>query len=187
MSDRFHFRPAAVLSTLLATAALLSLSIPAGAQSKAGDFEAGFDIGSVRFDSAVKGRDREQLHGGVRGGWFLTDSFELEGQISRSNAPLDATLDAAFVNAVWSFRPAARISPYVLVGAGAAQLDEDALFEERSRHDGSAYHAAIGGRFSFGDGRLAARIELSRIVEETLDDAHHHDILTGGLTWRFGR
>ena len=52
---------------------------------------------------------------------------------------------------------------------------------------GVAYQVAGGSRFFFGaKHRVAVRVELSVIDEDTFDQTSTHVSLTGGFTWRLG-
>ena len=52
---------------------------------------------------------------------------------------------------------------------------------------GVAYQIGGGSRFFFGDKkRVAVRVELSVIDEDTFDMTSTHVGLTGGFTWRLG-
>ncbi|HEX2223935.1 MAG TPA: porin family protein [Thermoanaerobaculia bacterium] len=174
---------------LLALVALISfLATPAEAQPlQKGDFELGFGVGTTWFDDAYTEEDADYRFE-ARGGYFLTDNFELELEAARSVGVLDLNLDTFFLNAVLNFPVGGRAVPYVLVGGGVAQSDETRLFSDDGfSADGAAYQAAIGSRFFFGeDSRVAARFELSSTFEELLDDTSNHLSLTAGLVWRLG-
>lgn len=82
----------------------------------------------------------------------------------------------------------------MLVGAGGARLDDfdwDFLPGEDVDADGGeglAYQAAIGTRLFFRDnGTVAARLEVSSLWEDTLDDTHRHTSYTAGRARRFRR
>lgn len=173
---------------LLALIALISfLSTPVQAQPlQKGDFELGFGVGTTWFDDAYTEEDAD-YRAEVRGGYFLTDRFELEVEAARSVGVLDLNLDTLFLNAVVNF-PLGRAVPYFLVGGGTARIDETILFsDDEFSADGAAYQAAIGSRFFFGDdSRVAARIELSSTFEDLLEDTNNHLSLTAGLLWRLG-
>lgn len=168
-----------------------SLAAPAYAQMEAGDWEVGFGIGGTQFDSDLVDDSETELRVEVRGGYFLTGLFELEAQLQRSDATFDSTLDTAMLNAVFNFNTAGRAVPYVLVGAGGAKLDDfdwDFLPGEDADPDGGeglAYQAALGTRLFFREnGTVAARLEVSSLWEDTLDDTHRHTSYTAGLVWR---
>ena len=175
------------------TAALFTAPVNAQdtQQMQAGDWEVGFGIGGTQFDSDLSDDSDTELRNEIRGGYFLTDMFELEGQIQRSDAAFDSTLDTAMLNAVFNLPTSRQVVPYVLVGAGAARLDDfdwDFLPGEDVDADGGeglAYQAALGTRLFFREnGTVAARLEVSSLWEDTLDDTHRHTSYTAGLIWR---
>lgn len=176
------------------TAALLATPMHAqedGPQMQAGDWEVGFGFGATQFDSDLSDDSDNELRSEIRGGYFLTDIFELEAQVQRSDAAFDSTLDTAMLNAVFNLRTGGRAVPYALVGAGGARVDDfdwDFLPGEDVDADGGeglAYQAAIGTRLFFRDnGTVAARLEVSSLWEDTLDDTHRHTSYTAGLIWR---
>jgi opacity protein-like surface antigen len=180
------------ISALTFTAVLLAA--PASAQSaqvQAGDWEVGFGLGGTTLDSELS--DDSGFRGEIRGGYFFTDLFELEAQVQRSDAYFDSTIDTATLNAVFNFNSnsAGRAVPYVLIGAGAAKLDDfdwDFLPGEDDDADGGeglAYQAALGTRLFFREnGTVAARLEVSSFWEDTLDETHRHTSYTAGLVWR---
>jgi opacity protein-like surface antigen len=174
--------------TLLALAGL-AFPFPALAQVQEGDFEIGFGLGIVRLDDALT--DEEDVRSEVRGGFFLTDHFELELQGARLEGGLfDETLDLAMLNAVWNFRPSERTVPYVLVGAGQGRLSgdrADSFFEtDEFEETGLAYQAAAGLRHFFTP-RFALRVEAAVTFDETLDETSQAESATAGLMWRIGR
>jgi hypothetical protein len=85
-------------------------------------------------------------------------------------------------------------------GAGGIELDDELGGETELRVDGrfgyfptdaveieGQFIRATGSRFFFGNARrLAFRVELSGLGEETFGESSNHLSLTGGLTWRFG-
>lgn len=175
------------ISILTFAAALLAA--PGQAQAQAGSWEVGFGLGATELDSDLS--DDSGARGEVRGGYFFTDLFELEAQVQRSDAYFDSTIDTATLNAVFNFNTAGRAVPYVLVGAGAAKLDDfdwDFLPGEDDDADGGeglAYQAALGTRLFFREnGTVAARFEVSSFWEDTLDETHRHTSYTAGLVWR---
>jgi opacity protein-like surface antigen len=174
------------ISILTFAAALLTA--PGHAQAQAGTWEVGFGLGATELDSELS--DDSGTRGEIRGGYFFTDLFELEAQVQRSDAYFDSTIDTATLNAVFNFNTAGRAVPYVLVGAGAAKLDDfDWGFlgedDDADGGEGLAYQAALGTRLFFRpDGTVAARFEVSSLWEDTLDETHRHTSYTAGLVWR---
>jgi hypothetical protein len=182
--DRFR------LSVLVALAAFLLFlgtpAAPASAQTRAGDVELGFAVGGLRFDDQVT--DEDEVYTALRAGYSFTDAVALEVQAGRATSILDTTLDTLFVNGVFQLRPAAVVSPYLLVGVGTARLEQGGfLGSPQIDEDGLAYQAALGARFALGSSRrIAARLEAGALFDQTLDDQNQHLVLTGGLTWRLG-
>lgn len=180
---------------LLVFTVILSVS-PAQAQPhvQAGDWELGFGLGATRFDVAFdldEDEEEEELRSEIRGGYFLSDHFEIEAQVSRADALFGATFDAAMVNGVFNFGPYGAAVPYVLAGVGGARIqDAPYLWEEGAEEvdeEGLAVQAGIGTRIFFGSSRVAARLEASILSEELLDERTEHLSLTAGLVWRIGR
>lgn len=184
MTQSRRFTPTFLLA-LLALIPFLATSAQAQPLQR-GDFEVGFGVGTTWFDDAYTEEDAD-YRAEVRGGYFFTDRFELELEAARSVGVLDLNLDTLFANAVFNF-PVGRAVPYFLVGGGAARIDETRLFSDDDfSADGTAYQAAIGSRFFFGeDSRVAARVELSSTFEDLLEDTNNHLSLTAGLLWRLG-
>ncbi len=178
------------ISILTFTAALLAA--PGHAQAQAGSWEAGFGLGGTTLDSELSDDTGARVE--VRGGYFFTDLFELEAQVQRSDAYFDSTIDTATLNAVFNFNTTGRAVPYVLVGAGAAQLDDfdwdflpggNGEDDDPDGGEGLAYQAALGTRLFFREnGTVAARLEVSSLWEDTLDETHRHTSYTAGLVWR---
>jgi opacity protein-like surface antigen len=178
------------LLTLTFAALLLSAAVPA--QAQAGDWEVGFGIGATRLDSNLDEEAGEELRVEARGGYFLTDRFEIEAQLSRTNAYFEAQLDTAMLNAVYNFGRAGAAVPYMLVGAGGARIQDGTYFfegdDDEIDEQGLAVQAGIGTRLFFGSSnRVAARLEASILSEELLDERQEHVSVTAGLLWRIGR
>ncbi len=178
-------------SILLFVVLLFGYAAAAGAQFTTGSWEIGFGSGGVELDGKIK--DDSDVRFEFRGGYFLTDHFEVEGQIGHSGTGLSPTVDTVFVNGVYNFRTAKAVVPYVLAGLGHARVEDTRLFFGPVRIGGEsdesfAYQAGIGSRFFFGDQRrVAARLELASFVEETFGESSEHLTLTGGVSWKLGR
>jgi opacity protein-like surface antigen len=186
-SNRF-FQILSISVLSFATSLLAAPASAQNAQMQAGDWEVGFGLGGTKLDADLS--DDSGFRGEIRGGYFFTDLFELEAQVQRSDAYFDSTIDTAMLDAVFNFNTAGRAVPYVLVGAGAAKLDDfdwDFLGEDTDADggEGLAYQAALGTRLFFREnGTVAARFEVSSFWEDTLDETHRHTSYTAGLTWR---
>ena len=186
-------------SSLLAIA-VLSLCLIAGtppvaAQIADRQWELGFGLGSANLDSSGEDFDLD-LRADVRGGYLFSDRFELEAQVIQADAIFDAHLLAWMVNAVFNFRTDQRIVPYVLVGAGAYELDESDFLgdllggdDEDLREEDTAFQVGFGSRFFVGKKRrMAVRLELSNLWLDTdLFTSDRHASFTTGLSWALGR
>ena len=152
-----------------------------------GNWEVGFDLGVTDFDSDVA--DDTGFYFDVRGGYFFGDTFQLEGQISDSSTeegPFDISLTSLFVNAVFNFHPKEHIVPYVLLGVGSTTLDIEA-FGGSLDDDAVGYQVAVGSRFFVGSRKkMAVRVELIGLSEDSFDDRSRHLSLVAGLSWRLG-
>ncbi len=175
---------------LLSGAAIVALAfvtpLQAASAERAG--EVGFDVGRTNFASNVA--DKSAAAVGVRGGYHFNNWFQLEGQLASSTADeqgADATLNTLFVNGVFNFKARPTIRPYVLVGAGRANLEFD-LGPTSVDDNGDAFQVAAGSKFAFGqDSRMSARVEASRLRERTFDASSYYTNVMAGLTWKLGR
>ena len=173
----------------------------AGLDAKNG--ELGFDLGYAHLDSNVSDKagppfsnlsDKAGVRFNFRGGYCFTKLFELEGQgvglgtVEAGLPDVYKILGVDFVNAVFNLHPSNKaVVPYVLVGVGHATLMIDLEPGPDVDDSGVAYQVAGGSRFFFGDKkRVAVRVELSVIGEDTFDETSTHVSLTGGFTWRLG-
>lgn len=182
------------MKRLLPVALCLALvgATPALAGLDAENGELGFDIGYAHFDSNVTDKGGARFN--FRGGYCFTKHFQLEGQgvgmASEDTGFVDVTtsLGVDFVNAVFNFHPSNKqVVLYVLVGIGYATLTIDPDPGPKVDDSGVAYQLAGGSRFFFGDKkRVAVRVEVSVIDEDTRDETSTHVSLTGGFTWRLG-
>ena len=134
----------------LLVAALLLLA-PQQLFAQAGATEVGFRISSSQFDDTTESDEEgevllefnEDLGYGVALNHFWTNSFSTEFAVDRLGGDLDVTFDDIVTlklgefdltmysaNAQWHFRRAARVSPYVGVGAAYFSGRFDILLEE---------------------------------------------------------
>ena len=185
MTQKYLFVGAVILSIFVSL-----LPAPAHAGPPPRSWELGFAAGSANLDSSDEDFDLD-LRAEFRGGYTFTEHFQLEAQILRADAVLDAELVAAMANVVFSFRTEGRLSPYALAGAGAFEL-EDVVFlglAAPMSDDGLAYQLAFGTRVSFGaDEAMALRLELSSLwLHLDLFEQDQFTSLTAGLSWNFGR
>ena len=165
------------------------LSVPASAHMSEGQWQWGFSVGSANLDSSGEDFDLD-VRIDFRGGYLFSDRFELEAQLMRAEAPLDAQLSALMVNAVFNLQPGQAIVPYVLVGGGYSRLEDVSLLGNTPDvdEDSAAYQIGFGSRFFVGaKRRMAFRLELSSLWLDTdLFDGDRHTSLTAGLSWTVG-
>jgi opacity protein-like surface antigen len=184
--------PAFTLPTALVLAALIALfaTAPASAQLADRQWELGFAVGSANIESSSEEFDLD-FRSELRGALMISPHVQLEAQLMRADALLDATLTAALGNAVINFQPERRVSPYALVGVGYSELEDInflGLGPDRDE-DGLAYQAGLGSRFFVGEeGRMALRLELSSLwLNDIPFSQDRFTSLTAGLTWSFGK
>lgn len=191
---RAHVRLVPVTTVLALLALVLAMAGPAAAGMGKGNGEIGFDIGVTDLDT----RYYESTAGGLnlRGGYLFTDLVELEGQLgvyAAADALLsDVTIRTFMVDVVFNFRPRSSIMPYVLVGAGTANVEYDNWFDllpgPSIDDDSGAFQVGGGSRFFFGKNKkVAVRVEVAVLSEETFDTSSTHSRLTAGFTWRLGK
>ena len=113
---------------ILLVLSVVSLSVsPALAGIGKGNGEIGFDFGLAQIDDEVT--DDAGGRFSIRGGYFFSDLFQLEGQattIAVSEAEgtnVNISLSTFFVNAVFNFHPSKQLVPYALGGFGSANLE----------------------------------------------------------------
>jgi opacity protein-like surface antigen len=176
----------------VAFVALFAFSVPALAGIGQGNGEVGFDYGSTDYDSDTGLDSSDSLS--LRGGYFMTNLFQIEGQYQTADSTtddlgvdVDASTDILMVNGVFNFHPKKDITPYVLAGVGRADVSVDTVgFSESD--SGMAYQIGAGSRFFFGKSKRAAfRIDLSRISQDTFEESTTNTTFAGGFTWRIGK
>jgi opacity protein-like surface antigen len=177
---------------LVAFAALFAFSAPALAEIGQGNGEIGFNYGNTDYDSDTGLDSSDSLS--LRGGYFMTRLFQVEGQYMSADATndalgteLDASTDIMMVNGVFNFHPKKEITPYVLVGLGRA--DVTVQIPGASTDDsGMAYQVAAGSRFFFGKSkRTAFRVDLSMVNQDTFEESTTNTTFAGGFSWRLGK
>ncbi|MEE9219212.1 MAG: porin family protein [Acidobacteriota bacterium] len=173
-------------------ALLFIFCTPALASLGEGDSEIGLDFGVMSFDSNTV--DSSGTGFSLRGGYHFTDMFELEGQFNRTTAEddlgilgdMDITATTLFVNGVFNFHPRPNIVPYVLVGLGSTGMEIEVL-GVKVDDSSTALQGGFGSRFFFGaEKKIALRVELSFISEDTFGEDSTHTNFVGGLTWKLG-
>lgn len=175
----------------VAVVALLALTVPALAGIDEGNGELGFDYGNTDYDSNTGMDSGDSLS--LRGGYFMTKMFEIEGQYITADdetsvlgTSVETDMDLLMVNGVFNFHPREQITPYFRVGLGRANLEIRSPI--LNVDDSSmAYQFGGGSRFFFGkEKRAAIRVDLSFVNEDTFDESSTHTTLSGGFSWRLG-
>jgi hypothetical protein len=130
----------------------------------------------------------------LRGGYFMTRMFEIEGQFINTDTEItgtggDAEMNLLMVNGVFNFHPTETIIPYFLVGIGRADLEATGTPGD----SGMAYQFGGGTRWFFGKTQRAAlRFDLSFVNEDTDPDPTNsagnktHTTVAAGFSWRLG-
>lgn len=176
---------------MCAVLAVFALSAPAMAAIVPGGGEIGFDYGNTQLDSNTGLDSASSL--AVRGGYFVNQMFQLEGQFAStsdnqdvSGINVDAKMKLYMVNGVFNFDTGKDLTPYVLVGVGMINSTFEVpgiTFDD----SGVAYQVGAGSRFYFGKAkRTAFRVDLSMINENTFDESSTHTNVSGGFTWNLG-
>ncbi len=177
---------------VLAVALMFAVASPALASVSKRSGEIGVGLAMTEFDSNTFNETGTGFN--VRGGYNFNKLFQLEGQLSQTSAddsdPLfgDVELSATtiLVNGVFNFHPRPTIVPYALVGLGTTDVEVEV---GGSTVDDSATAFQFGGgtRFYVGkEKRMAVRVEVAWINEDTFDEGSTHTNIQGGLTWKLG-
>jgi hypothetical protein len=165
--------------------ALIGLLAATPASSQKGGFELGVGAGLMRLGDKLGGDTGLSLD--LRVGYFLTTRFEVELQGTQASAAVEGGFRAYTLNAVYHFLDPAGFVPYVLIGAGTADVERDGFLTERVDDDAGALRAAIGGRFRLGDHKRSYfRVELWALEEDSFGADSTHLGLTCAFSWRFG-
>jgi opacity protein-like surface antigen len=175
----------------LAFLGLFVFSVPALAGIEKGQGEVGVDYGSTSYSNDAADFDTSDSLS-LRGGYFFTNLFQLEGQYISSDTTVTdfdakASTDIMMVNGVFNFMPGKEIKPYVLVGIGQASTDVKDDFNSVD-DSGTAYQIGAGSRFFFGKSkRTAFRFDVSMINQDTFEEATTNTTVAGGFTFRLGK
>ena len=177
----------------LAFLGVLVFSAPALAGIEKGQGEVGVDYGQTSYDNDGAEFDSSDSLS-LRGGYFFTNLFQLEGQYINSDTTVEdfdgvkASTDIMMVNGVFNFMPGKEIKPYVLVGLGQASTDIDAEGFGSVDDSGTAYQIGAGSRFFFGKTKRAAfRFDVSMINQDTFEEETTNTTVAGGFTFRLGK
>jgi hypothetical protein len=182
------------MKKVLGVAVLASVAcfVPAHAAITQGNGEVGVNYGSTSYDSNTGLDSSSQL--ALRGGYFMTSLFQIEGQYANSDAnskdfgsDVKASTDLMMVNGVFNFMNKKDITPYALVGLGQARVNVDATGLGSTNDSGTAYQIGAGSRFFFGKAKRAAfRIDVARVTEDTFNEKSTNTMVAGGFSWRLG-
>jgi opacity protein-like surface antigen len=181
----------ALCFAVMAALALCAPAIAAGSGNNGG--EIGFGVGQSDVGSDSTGVDSAQFLG-VRGGYHLTNQWQVEGMLSSasengdvSGTDVDTTMRVIMVNGVMNFHPRKKeLVPYVMAGIGRADVEVDSGGTTGSDNS-IAYQVGGGTRIYFGKAkRTAFRADLSLLKETTFDDSSTITTVTAGVTWKLG-
>lgn len=171
---------------------LLLSTAPAVAGIGEGNWEVGFSMGGAQLDSEAS--DSNAFYLDIRGGYFITDHFQLEGQVSDASTEggeTEESLSSLYLNLVGNLRSKTSVVPYILVGVGSTTLGsatDTGPYRVIIEDDATGYQAAVGARFfTRSQGRLAVRVELSGRTEDTFETRKTHGIFSFGVSWRLGK
>ena len=172
--------------------ACFALTVPALAAIEEGNGELGFNYGNTNYDNGNSNADVESSNDlSLRGGYFMTRMFELEGQFINTDTDVavsgvnvgNAEMDVLMVNGVFNFHPRENLTPYFLVGLGRADVE----FTGAPGDDSMAYQFGGGTRWFFGKAqRAAVRFDLAFVNEDTGNVDKTHTSVAAGFSWRLG-
>ncbi len=176
---------------IAAVVTMFAFSVPAVAGIGEGNVEVGFDYGSTDYDSDTGFDSGDSIN--FRGGYFMNDMFEIEGQFMTSDeqttiSGIDAEIDMSLlmVNGVFNFHPRKNIVPYFRGGIGVS--DVEVKVAGLGGDDSSvAYQVGAGSRFFFGKSKRAAiRVDVSVLSANNFDDSSTNTTYGVGFSWRIG-
>jgi hypothetical protein len=107
---------------VLATLILAFVATPPALAQK-GSFELSLGAGLTTLDDKLGGDTGGSLD--FRVGYFVTDWLVLELQSAHASTILEGSFSAHTLNAVYHFEVEGDFVPYVLVGAGTADVEEE--------------------------------------------------------------
>jgi len=177
------------MHSIVSLLAMLSLgaAILAPTSLAAGKGEIGFDLGYANLDDELGGGGELAA---LRGGYHATDRFMLEGQIEGMFPDCTDLVECPdilliYLNGQYKFRPGKTFEPYVLFGAGWADIEDDVSpFIEDPFEGQLVIQVGAGGRIYFGKKqRTALRVEVTGSFFEDTNNANAQV----GLLWRFGK
>jgi OOP family OmpA-OmpF porin len=135
----------------------------------------------------------------VRGGYFLTDRWSVEGswqtlstEGNMAGPDPDVDLDARRGNILYSFRPGKKFRWFLTVGIGLESIDASDVNASAPDVDESAfgYNLGGGGRWYFGKSRTwGVRADARWVSTDPggdIDGSQNNYEWNGGLLWSFG-
>lgn len=173
-------KPTARLRSPLALVILLL----AGAVANAGEM---YFTPAVVYTDDDKYRQVDDMVGGgqMSLGWVLSERVSLEamGGYSWLSGVNDLKIWDASLNALYSFRPNNKLSPYILGGLGMTNTDSKVMDAENS----ALGTFGVGVKLRFGNSPVSLRLE-HRIRSEFENTITNDDRITSlGLQFAFGR
>jgi len=169
---------------VLATLILAFVAAPSALAQK-GSFELSLGAGLTTLDDKLGGDTGGSLD--FRVGYFVNDRLEIELQSAHATSIVDGSFSAHTLNAVYHFEAEGDFLPYVLVGAGIADVREDTpLFAASPEDEGTALRAAFGGRFDIRQtGGAFSSVEISALNEDSFDEDATHIAISVLFGWNF--
>ena len=165
--------------------------VPAHAEIAKGNSVVGVNYGSTSYDSKTDLDSSSSI--ALRGGYFMTNLFQIEGQFanadtnSKTNSDDKVSTDLMMVNGVFNFMNKKSITPYALVGVGQAKVDVNPALGSSQSDSATAYQIGAGTRFFIGkEKRAAIRIDVARVTEDTFSEKSTNTTVAGGFSWRLG-
>lgn len=174
----------------------LVVAMPAQAKTEAGQFEVSPFIGYHAFENDQNLDDG--LTYGLRLGYSFTPNWAIEGAVSfvetnvdDPNRPAaegqftgpsdDVDLMLYQLDALYHFRPENKLSPYLVLGYGAADYDPGI-----SDKDMSTFNVGVGAKYWIAD-NLAMRFDLrDHLVGEVFQESYNNVSATIGISYAFG-
>jgi len=188
-----RLKAAAVLCGVLATLALAATPAFANGGEK-GDVELGFYFGQGNLDSYKPVNPKDGQFWGVRGGYFLTDRWSVEGswqtlgtEGSVAGPDPDVDVNALRGNILYNFRPKKKFRWFLTAGLGVESVDASDIDVDES---GFGYNFGGGGRWFFGKTHFwGLRADARWVTADPggdIDGTQSNYEWNGGLLFAFG-
>jgi OmpA-OmpF porin, OOP family len=185
-------KPVAVIATLLALGGISS--VKAGGGGDKGDMEFGAYVGRLNPDSYDGTDPQSATLYGIRGGYFFTQMWSVEGsyqwlstEADTSGPNADVNLNSIRANALFNFRPKKKFRWFLMAGIGSERLKIDDL--NIDQHD-FEYDVGGGGRWYFGKKRhFGLRADAVWVYVNAggdIGEKQQNYETTGSLVWAFG-